>query len=435
MNKPVKTAEEDEERAASACGMKYKLRPYQQEASDAAVEFFESKEQYNALMVLATGAGKSLCIADIAYRLGGKVLILSPSKEILEQNYAKLKSYGVEDIAIYSASCNEKEISRITFATIGSIIRKKEKFDKFRAIIIDEAHVCNAKEGMYKEFLTHVRRKVLGLTATPYRLSSQQGKVVKGEFKPMPFRKGRQMYDKSIENRCIEKMLTRTVPKMFQKIIYQVPIQTLLEQGYLARLRYFPMPVVDTAKVKRNSTGQDFDDRSLMDEMIRCGYLDKVEEIVTRLLHPKSADNKRHGILVFTKFIDESEELCQRIPDSAMVSGETPKNEREQILEDFKTGKVKVLFNCSVLTTGFDYPALDTVVMARPTMSLAMWYQICGRAIRPYEGKNGWIIDLCGNIERFGEVENLQLVNDDKGLPAYIGYVGGEWKYLTGVYY
>ena len=379
--------------------------------------------------------GKSVIIADIAHKIGGNVLILQPSKEILQQNYAKMQSYGVDDIAIYSASCGSKEIDRITFATIGSIMRHMEDFDHFRAIIVDECHTVNAKTGMYKEFLTHVKRKVLGLTATPYRLSTQQGKVVKGEFKPMPFRKGKQKWDRSIENRCIEKILTRTDPKMFSKIIYQVPIQTLLENGYLARLRYFSMPVVDTAKVKRNSTGQDFDDRSLMDEMVRCGYLDKVEEIVTRLFHPKSADDKRHGILVFTKFIDESEELCQRIPDSAMVSGETPKKEREQILDDFKAGKIKVLLNCSVLTTGFDYPALDTVVMARPTMSLAMWYQIVGRCIRPYEGKKGWVIDLCGNIERFGEVENLQLVDDDKGLPAYIGYVGGEWKYLTGVYY
>lgn len=416
--------------------MVYTLRPYQQEASDAAVAFFKDEAaKYNALVICPTGSGKSLLIADIAHKLGGNVLILQPSKEILQQNYAKMQSYGVGDIAIYSASCGSKEIDRITFATIGSIMRHMDDFNQFRTIIVDECHTVNAKDGMYKEFLTHVKRKVLGLTATPYRLSTQQGKVVNGEFKPMPFRKGKQMWDRSIENRCIEKILTRTVPKMFSKIIYQVPIQTLLENGYLARLRYFSMPVIDTAKVKRNSTGQDFDDRSLLDEMVRCGYLDKVEEIVTRLLHPKSDDDKRHGILVFTKFIDESEELCQRIPDSAMVSGETPKKEREQILEDFKNGKIKVLFNCAVLTTGFDYPALDTVVMARPTMSLAMWYQIVGRCIRPYEGKKGWIIDLCGNIERFGEVENLQLVNDEKGLPAYIGYVGGEWRQLTGVYY
>jgi DNA repair protein RadD len=330
--------------------MKYKLRPYQQEASDAAVKFFKSKEQYNALMVLATGAGKSLCIADIAYRLGGKVLILSPSKEILEQNYAKLKSYGVEDIAIYSASCGCKEIARITFATIGSIIRKKDEFKKFKAIIIDECDTVNAKEGMYKEFLTHVKRKVLGLTATPYRLYSQQGKTVNGVFKPMPFKKGQNKYVKGIENKCMEKILTRTVPKMFQKIIYQVPIQTLLEKGYLSRLRYFSMKIMNLENVKRNTTGQDFDDKSLFEEMQRSNYIDQLAGIVDRLLHPKDPTDKRNGILVFTKFTNESEELCKRIPGSAMVSGETPKTEREQILKDFKSGRIKVLANVGILT-------------------------------------------------------------------------------------
>ena len=379
--------------------------------------------------------GKSLLIADIAYRIGGNMLILQPSAEILKQNYAKMQSYGVGDISVYSASCGEKKINRITFATIGSIIHKKEEFDHFKAIIIDEADVVSAQGGMYKTFLTHVKRKVLGLTATPYRLSSQRGKMEKGVFKPIPFKKGQNFYMKGIVNQCIEKILTRTVPKMFHKIIYQVPIQTLLEQGYLSRLRYFSVKAMNLSNVKRNSTGQDFDDQSLKDEMQSSNFVDSVENVVNRLLHPKDQADTRKGILVFTKFIDESYELSKRIPNSAMVCGETPKKEREQILEDFKNGKLKVVLNCSVLAVGFDYPALDTVVMARPTMSLRLYYQILGRALRPYEGKKGWVIDLCGNIERFGEVENLQLVNDDKGLPAYIGYVGGEWKYLTGVYY
>ena len=65
--------------------------------------------------MLPTGAGKSLVIADIAHRLDGNVLVFQPSKEILEQNYAKLKSYGVEDCSIYSASFNSKEINRMLF--------------------------------------------------------------------------------------------------------------------------------------------------------------------------------------------------------------------------------------------------------------------------------------------------------------------------------
>ncbi len=415
--------------------MKYQLRPYQQEASNAAVEFFmDEKANYNALIVLSTGAGKSVCIADIANRIDGNVLVLQPSKEILQQNFAKMQSYGVEDIAIYSASCGVKEISRITFATIGSIMAHMEDFDKFRAIIVDEADVINAKQGMYKKFLTHVKRKVLGLTATPYRLSAQQGKMVNGEFKVVPFGQ-RRPFDASVVSRSIERILTRTAPKFFHRIIYQVPIQTLLEQGYLSRLRYFPMKLLNLDRVVRNSTGMDYDERSLCQEMKRSCFAEQLVGVVHRLLNPKNDEDKRTGILVFTRFIDESAELCRLIPGAAMVSGDTPKKERERIIDEFKSGKIKVLCNVNCLLVGFDYPALDTIIFARPTMSLRVWYQGVGRILRPCEGKKGWVVDLCGNVERFGEVENLQLVNDDKGLPAYIGYVGDEWKYLTGVYY
>ena len=92
----------------------FQLRTYQQEASDAAVAFFESNSDLNAIEVFPTGSGKSLVIADIANRLEGHTLVFQPSKEILEQNYAKLCSYGVIDCSIYSASFNSKNISRIT---------------------------------------------------------------------------------------------------------------------------------------------------------------------------------------------------------------------------------------------------------------------------------------------------------------------------------
>ena len=94
---------------------------------------------------------------------------------------------------------------------------------------------------------------------------------------------------------------------------------------------------------------------------------------------------------------------------SEVVSADTPKSERERIIADFKAGRIKVVANAATLTTGFDYPELDTVVMARATMSLSLWYQIVGRAIRPSPGKLGWIVDLCGNIQRFGHVEDLRI--------------------------
>jgi DNA repair protein RadD len=99
-----------------------------------------------------------------------------------------------------------------------------------------------------------------------------------------------------------------------------------------------------------------------------------------------------------------------------MVSGDTPKLERERIINDFKSGKTKVVVNVGVLAIGFDYPELDTIVMARPTKSLALYYQICGRAIRPYKNKVSWFVDLCGNIKRFGKVSDLKLVEPKPNL-------------------
>lgn len=153
--------------------MSYALRDYQQQASDAAVRFFsDTKSKKNAVIVLPTGSGKSLVIADIAARLEGHTLIFQPSKEILEQNYKKLCSYGVWDCAVYSASLNRKDVSRITFATIGSAKSHPELFRHFRHVIIDECHLVNPKEGMYRDFLAALGSKVLGLTATPYRLTA-----------------------------------------------------------------------------------------------------------------------------------------------------------------------------------------------------------------------------------------------------------------------
>ena len=196
----------------------YKLRDYQQKASDAAVSFFNNKaKKTNAIMVLPTGSGKSLIIADIAARLDGHTLVFQPSKEILEQNFKKLCSYGILDCSIYSSSFNSKEISRITFATIGSVKNHPELFTHFKNIIVDECHLVNPKEGMYKDFFDAVKCKVLGLTATPYRLSSSR------DFGSML------------------KFITRTKPHVFSEVIYHVQVSTLLDMGYLAKLDYYSM--------------------------------------------------------------------------------------------------------------------------------------------------------------------------------------------------
>ena len=329
-----------------------------------------------------------------------------------------------------------------TFATIGSVANHMELFDDFNAILVDEAHNVNAAGGQYKDFFEKVPRKVLGLTATPYRLYTSQGIEVDGVYKPNGSFKEEDYYGDDLRpiagvrevNKCILKFLTRTRPRVFSKVLYSIGIDTLLQQGYLARLRYFNMPVVNPNNIRRNSTGRDYDERSLSAEFSRVSLSARLAEIVSRLMHPKDGI-PRKGILVFTRFITESEALCHAVPGCAMLTGDTPADERTRIITDFKAGKIKALTNVGVLTTGFDYPELDTIVMACPTMSLARWYQCIGRAIRPSPGKRGWVVDLGGNYDRFGEVENLRLFENKPGEWAIHGWVHNQWTQLTNVYF
>lgn len=381
----------------------YQLRDYQQQASDAAVSFFQRNDKKNGIIVLPTGAGKSLVIADIAARLDAPVLIFQPSKEILEQNYEKLCSYGVFNVGIFSASFNRKEVRKITFATIGSVKGCKDYFRRFRYVIIDECHYVNSEAGMYKDFIETIQCKVLGLTATPYRLYSNR------------------FYGSML------RFITRTNPRIFNDVLYHVDVKTLLNRGYLANMNYYQLNVVDTSRLKVNSTGADYTDASVRRYYREIKFNDTLENIIQRLLVAG-----RTSILVFTRFIEEAEYVVKNCGTSAaVVSSDTSKTDRETILRLFKQKKINVVANVGVLTTGFDFPELATVVLARPTMSLALYYQMCGRAIRPYKDKVSWIVDLCGNYKRFGRVDELMMRQTKPGIWAvFSGY-----KQLTNVYF
>lgn len=365
----------------------YNLRYYQKEASDAAVKFFNGKTDKNGLIIIPTGGGKSLILADIASRLEGPLLVFQPSKEILQQNFAKLQSYGIIDCGCYSASVGRKDINRITFATIGSVMNNMRDFDCFKNIIVDEAHYVNSKAGQYKKFIEAKNRQVVGLTATPYRLDKCAGG-------------------------SMLKFLTRTRPRIFSKVIYCCQIGELLSKGFLANLSYYDITSIDLRRVRSNSTGADYDEKSLIAEYERSGFYDKLSNTVVKVMQPKSGI-PRKGILVFTAFRKESESLVSKLQSlgikAAIVTCDTPKREREDILQRFKKGEIKVVSNCGTLTTGFDYPELDTVILARPTKSLALFYQMVGRAIRPSEGKIGWVVDMAGNYSRFGNVADLYI--------------------------
>lgn len=151
----------------------FTLRPYQEEAVQAGMKALMGKSTKPGIILMATGAGKSLVIAEICHRLNEPTLILCPSREILVQNYDKLKSYGIDDIGLYSASVNQKDIKKYTYATIQSVYKKPEEFKHFKYIIVDECHQLDPQngEGMLTSFVKAINcQGVIGLTATPYRI-------------------------------------------------------------------------------------------------------------------------------------------------------------------------------------------------------------------------------------------------------------------------
>lgn len=390
--------------------MKFKLRPYQEEASKKAVEFFlDKKKNWNALEVLPTASGKSLILADIAARLKDKVLVFSPTKEILEQNYKKYCSYGFDNASIYSASFKSKEISDVTFATIGSVKGHPELFTDFKYILIDEVHLVKPESGMYKEFLDKLKSKVIGLTATPFRLYSYQN------------------YG------SILKFLTRSRDKIFKELIYYVQVEDMAKNGYICLPNYYtcPPPQWNEGNLQLNSTCRDYTDQSVKQEYERVDLYGWLVSVVKRLLNPKRG-GQRKGILVFTKFVKEAQKLTYSIPNCEMVCGETPPKEREAIIERFRNGQTKVLVNSQILVVGFDYPELDTVVYAKPTRSLAQYYQVVGRLLRLSKGKQPWFVDLCDTYERFWKVEDLKLL-DLNGKGKWVIMSGN--KQLTNTFF
>lgn len=363
----------------------YEPRPYQAEAIEAGVNFFGNKCGNHGLLILPTGSGKSLVIANLASKVEGKTIVLQPSKEILQQNFDKFISYGYR-AGIYSASVGMKYIDRITFATIGSIAKKHHLFRDVKNIIIDECHLVNAEDGMYFDFIKAIGAKVVGLTATPYRLSS------------------------SFEGAML-KFLTRTRPKIFNKVLYYVQNDVLFDAGHLAKLEYFDHNVIDRSALSTNSTGSDFTEASLRT------YYRQIDMPSITINYANRILAKRKNLLVFCTMIDEANRVSKGVPGSVVITGDTNQSDRDRMLKKFKAGEIRCVINVGVLTTGFDYPLLEAVLIARSTMSLALYYQIVGRVMRPHKEKvSGWVVDLGGNIQLFGKIETMKIVANEKGL-------------------
>ena len=377
--------------------MRYELRPYQQEAADIAVDHLKT---YGKPFVVqaATGAGKSLIIADVCMSLDEPVLVLQPSKELLEQNHAKLLSYDPDiDVGIYSASKNSKEIRKYTYATIQSIYRKPELFTHFKYVIIDECHQVNPKKlsGMYTSFLKAIGcRNVCGLTATPYRMDQKF-------FND----NGQLTYTAYL------KMINRIYPFFWKNIVYKVETQDLIDEGWLCAIKY-KADDVDWNSLKVNSTGADFTEESLE----RFSNDERLMKIAKSI---KLIDENCNRNLIFCSSLRAAERTRMLLDTmgvrAEVVSSKTPKKTREELVEAFRRGDFKHMINVGVFTTGFDVPELDSIVLARPTMSLALYYQMVGRGVRKdplNPEKKLRVFDFAGCVRRLGRVESIRLAKE-----------------------
>ncbi|MFD2179598.1 DEAD/DEAH box helicase [Veronia pacifica] len=358
----------------------YTLRPYQSDAVKAVVHYFRH-HQSPAVAVLPTGAGKSLVIAELAKLARGRVLVLAHVKELVEQNHEKYEGYGLE-AGIFSAGLGRKESHhKVVFASVQSVVRNLDAFkEEFSLLVIDECHrVPDDKDSSYRKVISHLQSinagiKVLGLTATPYRLGMGW------------------IYQFHTAGRVRSEN-----PRFFRDCIFELPIRFLLDEGFLTEAKLIDAPVLsyDFSALKASSTGHYKE--AEMDKVI-ANAPRATPQIIEQVL--KYAE-QRQGVMVFAATVRHAEEILSLLPaeHSALVIGDTPQEQRDQIIQDFKQRKIKFLVNVSVLTTGFDAPHVDLIAILRPTESVSLYQQIAGRGLRLSPGKEDCLIlDYAGNV-------------------------------------
>ncbi len=372
----------------------FQLRDYQQEAVAATIKHFR-KTNESAVIVLPTGSGKSLVIAELARLAKRKILILTHVKELVEQNHQKYESYGLT-AGIYSAGLKQKNTQyQVTFASIQSVARNLADFSQqYSLIIIDECHRVNMashnqpaeqeKEkdsqdlNQYQKIIQQLKQtnpdiKLLGLTATPYRLG--MGWIYRKHYRGIV----------RSEN-----------ARPFEHCIYELPLRYLIKRQYLTEPKLIDATIehYDFSQLKENSSGEynPTDVNSLLNKNHRVtqGIIEQVIDL----------GEKRQGIMIFAATVDHAKEIFSYLPaqQSALITGATDSTERDNLIKAFKLKDIKYLVNVSVLTTGFDAPHVDMIAILRPTQSVSLYQQIVGRGLRLSDNKKDClVIDYTGN--------------------------------------
>ena len=367
--------------------MTFELRDYQRDAVDGLYNYWASKAGDNPLIVAPTGSGKTAIIAQIVKDAmsfsGTRVMIVTHVKELLEQGAnGLLKMYPEADFGVYSAGLKQKVLDRpITFAGIQSVWERA--YDIIPApdlILIDEAHMLPENtETRYNRFIADLKVcnpaiKVVGLTATPYRLDT--GYLHKGEG------------------------------AIFDGIAHDIPIDMLMEQGYLSPvISKGGLNQIDLTNVKKR--GGEFIESDLATAASDPELVRKtVEEIV-------ELSEDRKSWLVFSSGVNHAHMLANEFDyhdiEVAVITGSDSNKMREKTIADFKSGKIKCLINVNVLTTGFDHPAVDVVALVRATASTGLYVQMIGRGTRIAEGKTDCLVlDFGENCLRHGFIDKVR---------------------------
>jgi len=362
------------------------LRYYQQEAIDALYQHARTRKD-NPCIVIPTGGGKTPVIAricsDLVRQWQGRAIVVAHVKELLEQSYDKLKATDQTlEVGLYSAGLGKREKeSSVVVAGIQSVYKRAYDMGRFDVMIVDEAHMIPPDgEGMYQQFIADAKRvnpriRVVGLTATPYRMTSG---MICGEN------------------------------NILNHVCYEIGVRELIAQGYLSPLVSKRAAECDTASLHKRGGEFIADELDAMldtDALVSTTCADILAR--TRL--------RRKSCLIFCCSVKHALHVTTQLQESgvnaACIHGETPAGERAETLAAFKRGDLQYLANVNVLTTGFDAPNIDSIIMLRPTASPGLYYQMVGRGFRIASGKKDCLVlDYAGNVERLGPVDHIEIV-------------------------
>lgn len=338
-------------------------------------------------MIVHHNSGKTWMIAEIAKQWQGKVLVLTLSKELCEQDYEKMKIVVGDGVGMYSASWNRKEVESITIATIQSAYKHPELWEEYTLIIGDEVDNLPV-DGMFGELVQG--KKVLGLTATPYAtVGSRKGSWFTTKLWPM------------------HKIKTKNYGWFWQPVEFCVSEKELLGQGFLCPTKIYASPVACNI-LKIASNGSEYTTESIE------RWAEQVYSRIIQVMEGAESHNMCKSGIVFMPSVESCEvleEMCEKVGLSAKaVHYKTDAKIRDQIIADHKNGKLRWLINQGVATRGFDNPMVDCLVIARPTRSLRLHRQILGRGIRIADGKKICnVIDLTENTKTWGGPEDVEM--------------------------